>query len=151
MRRLTAFATALLLLLAACETQKNELPQPAELFEEIQAEAGLAGMVDVAADLLEANTGIAPEDYTAAVYDIPEVSTAPDEIVILRAADRAAAERIREKLESYRDYRIEAAQTYLTEHMPVLQKAVVRTDGLTVSLIISERVEDIVKVYDNYS
>lgn len=151
MRRVTAFAAALLLLLTACGPQKKELPQPAELFEMIQTAAGLDGMVDVAADLLEANTGISPEDYTAAVYYILEVSTAPDEIVILRAADRAAAERIREKLESYLDYRIEAAQTYLTEHMPVLQKAVVRTDGLTVSLIISQRVEDIVKIYDNYS
>ncbi len=151
MRRITALAAALLLLLAACTPQSRELPQPAELFGELRAEAGLDGMVDVAANLLEANTGISPENYTAAAYYIPEASTAPDEIVILRAADRAAAERIKEKLEDYLDYRIEAAQTYLTEHMPVLQKAVVRTDGLTVSLIISQRVEDIVKVYDDYS
>lgn len=65
------------------------------------------------------------------------------------AAGGAAAFGIQEKLESYLEYRIESAQMYLTEYMPVLQAGVIRRDGLTVSLIISELVSEIVSAYEN--
>ena len=136
--------------LSACSAKQAELPEPGQLFETIQEAVQLPEMVDVAADMLEANTGISAGEYTGAAYYIPMDSVMPEEIILIRAVDDGAARDIREKLESYLDYRVEAARVYLTEYMPVLQAGVVRRDGLTVSLIISEQVSEITAVYDNW-
>ena len=136
--------------LSACSAQQAELPEPGQLFETIRQAVRLPEMVDVAADMLEANTGIAAGEYAGAAYYIPMDSIMPEEIILIRAADAAAALDIQEKLESYLDYRVESARVYLTEHMPVLQAGIVRRDGLTVSLIVSEQVSEIVSVYENW-
>lgn len=47
------------------------------------------------------------------------------------------------------DYKQESGQLYLTEYQPVLQAGIVRRDGLTVSLIVSDQLEDIMRVYDS--
>ena len=146
-----AFAAIFIIVgLSACSPRQAELPEPDQLFEAIRQAVQLPEMVDVAADMLEANTGIASGKYVGAAYYIPMDSIAPEEIILIRAVDDAAAFDIQEKLESYLDYRIESARVYLTEHMPVLQAGVVRRDGLTVSLIVSEQVSEIASVYDSW-
>ena len=136
--------------LSGCSARQTELPEPSQLFETIRQTVQLPEMVDVAADMLEANTGIASGKYVSAAYYIPMDSIVPEEIILIRAMDDAAALDIQKKLESYLDYRIESARVYLTEYMPVLQAGVVRRDGLTVSLIVSEQVSEIVSVYENW-
>ena len=150
--KLRGMLAALLLIagLSACSAQRAELPEPGRLYETIRQAVSLPEMVDVAADMLEANTGISAGEYTGAAYYIPVDSIAPEEIILVRAVDDAAARDIREKLESYLAYRVESARVYLTEYMPVLQAGVVRRDGLTVSLIVSEQVSGIVAVYDSF-
>lgn len=136
--------------LSACSAGPAELPEPGQLFETIRQTVQLPEMVDVAADMLESNTGIAVGEYDSAVYFIPMDSILPEEIILIRAVDNGAARDIQEKLESYLDYRVESARVYLTEYMPVLQAGVVKRDGLTVSLIVSEQVSEIVSVYENW-
>lgn len=133
--------------LSACSAQQSELPEPNQLFETIRQTVRLPEMVDVTDDMLEADTGISADEYTAAVYYIPMDSIVPEEIILIRAVDDAAALDVQKKLESYLDYWIESARVYLTEYMPVLQAGVVRRDGLTVSLIVSQQVSEIVSVY----
>lgn len=145
------FAAVLIIAgLSACSAKQAELPGPGQLFETIREAVQLPEMVDVAADMLEANTGISAAEYAGAAYYIPMDSVMPEEIILIRAVDDGAARDIREKLESYLDYRVEAARVYLTEYMPILQAGVVRRDGLTVSLIISEQVSEIVSVFENW-
>ena len=136
--------------LSACSAGQAELPEPGQVFETIRQTVQLPEMVDVTADMLEANTGIAAVEYVSAAYYIPLESAAPEEVILIRAVDDAAALAIQEKLESYLAYRVESAQVYLTEYMPVLQAGVVRRDGLTVSLIVSEQVSEIVSVYESW-
>ena len=148
------FAAILIIVgLSACspgQAEQTELPEPGQLFERIRQTVRLPEMVDVAADMLEANTGISAGEYVGAAYYIPMDSVVPEELILIRAVDEAAALDIQEKLESYLDYRVESARVYLTEYMPVLQAGVVRRDGLTVSLIVSEQVSEIVAVYENW-
>ena len=151
MKLCRVFAALILIAgLSACAAKPAELPEPERLFETIRQAARLPEMADVTADMLEANTGIAAGEYVSAVYYIPMESIVPEEIILIRAVDGAAARDIEEKLESYLAYRVESARVYLTEYMPVLQAGVVRRDGLTVSLIVSEQVSGIVSVYDNF-
>lgn len=136
--------------LSACSAQDVELPQPDALFETLQASVDLPQMVDVAADMLEANTGIAPSDYSHAVYYVLAEGMAPDEIIIIHANDKTGAADIEEKLKSWLSYREESARVYLTEYMPLIQNGVVRRDGMTVSLIVSPKADEIIQFYDEY-
>lgn len=146
-RRLILLA-ALAAVLSGCAAPARELPPPAQLFAAIQAQVELPEMVDTAGTDLEALTGIGPDRYDGAVCLRLREGTAPDEIILVRGRDEKAAGEIQERLEKRLEYKQEAGRLYLTEYQPMLRAGVVRRDGLTVSLIVSERAEEIAEVYD---
>ena len=135
--------------LSSCSSHQEKSPDPRELMERIQEAVALPEMTDVAEDYLEMNTGIEAQSYDSAVYCLLTSGTGADEIAIIRGTDEEQADAIQEKLENRLDYKERSAQVYLTENMPVIQGAVIRRDGLTVSLIVSEQAEQIVEVYDS--
>ncbi len=149
MRRYLAVVIVLILPLFGCGAPAGQLPPLAELFAAVQAQVELPEMVDTAGTDLEALTGIGPDTYDGAVcYRLLE-GTAPDEIIIVRGRDSAAAGAIQERLEKRLEEKREAGRLYLIEYQPMLQAGVVRRDGLTVSLIVSGQVEEISRVYEN--
>ena len=137
--------------LAACSAKTVELPEPGALYEEIQTSVELPAMTDVAEYMLEADTGITSDEHDGAVYYVPNEGVAPEQIIIVRAKDEAGAAEIEDKLSAWLSYQEEGSRVYLTEFMPVFQSGVVRRDGLTVSLIVSAQVDEIVKVYQQYN
>lgn len=145
-----AFFCACLISLCACSAPAAELPAPEELFAAIENAVELPEMVDVADDYLESALGLLPEDCDSAVYYLLAEGLAPDEIVIIRAKDDSSAKDIQKKLKERLDYKKQAAQMYLTEYMPIIQAGIVRRDGLTLSLIVSEQAEQIAQVYEQY-
>ena len=148
MRRYPIAALTLIMLLSGCAAEERELPPPDQLFAAIQTEVELPEMVDTAGTDLEALTGIGPDLHDGAVcYRLCE-GTAPDEIVIVRGRDSEAAGQIQSLLEKRLEHKQEAGTLYLTEFQPMLQAGVVRRDGATVSLIVSERAEEIAQVYE---
>lgn len=148
--KIEVFFCACLFSLCACSAPAAELPAPEELFAAIINTVELPEMTDVADDYLESVLGLFPEDCDGAVYYLLAEGIAPDEIVIIRAKDDSSAKDIQKKLEDRLDYKEQAAQLYLTEYTPVIQAGIVRRDGLTLSLIVSEQVEQIVQVYEQY-
>jgi len=151
MKKIKLLIAVLALLLAACSSENGTVsPEPAELFSNIQQTVSIPEMVDVAEAFLEDELGITADQYESAVYYLVEEGLAPDEIVIVKAKDEDTAGQILEKLENRLAYKEESAQLYLTEFMPVIQNGVIRQDGLTVSLIVSEQVEQIEEVYRQY-
>ena len=146
--RLNSFAALLLaltLLLASCANEQKETsPIPEDLYKAASENVELPEMADVSEDMLESNTGITEDLYESAAYYIPLESVEPYELIFIKAVDESSAQTIKEKLDEYLEYREKAAQVYLTENMPVIQSAVVRQDGLTVSLIMAPEVDDII-------
>lgn len=140
-----------LISLTACSAGKAQLPEPDKLYEEIRASVELPAMSDVAEYMLEANTGITPDEYDGAVYYIPEEGMAPDQIIIVCAKDETSAAEVEEKLNSWLIYQEEGSRMYLTEYMPLFQAGMVRRDGLTVSLIVSAQADEIAEVYQQYN
>ena len=136
------------MILSGCRSETQELPPPTELFAAIQAKVELPKMVDTAETDLEALTGIESDTYDSAVcYRLYE-GTAPDEIIIVHARDNEMSREIQLLLEKRLGYKRESGELYLTEYQPMLRDGVVRLDGLTVSLIVSERADEIVQIYN---
>lgn len=149
MRKRLWVLLVLALLLSGCGSRVKELPAPAELFAAIQADVDLPEMIDTAETDLEALTGIGPDSYDGAVcYRLCE-GTAPDEIIIVRGRDEETAGSIQELLEKRLDYKQESGRLYLTEYQTMLRAGGVRRDGLTISLIVSGQIDDILRIYDN--
>lgn len=135
--------------LASCKSEKD-LPAPAELFAAIESEIGETGMIDLADEMLEIDTGISPDQYSSAVYCLSMAGNSPEEIIIIAAVDAENAKDIEAKLTARFENKSEAVKKYLTEYQTVVNSTVVRRDGLTVSLICSESVDKIVEVYGKY-
>jgi hypothetical protein len=150
MKLQTAVAATLMILLPSCAAKEADLPAPVELYDAIASGAGLPEMIDVAGEYLEQTIGVAPDEYESAVYYILPVGIAPDEIVIVKARDGAAAESVREKFEARLAYKAKSAENYLTEYLPVISGGIVRRDGLTVSLIVTDKAAQIAEIYDSY-
>ena len=62
-----------------------------------------------------------------------------------------AAQKIQQKLENRLDYKRQSTEQYFTEYQPMVQAGVVRLDGLVVSLIVSDQVDEIIDVFIQYS
>ncbi len=132
-------------------TPAQEPLTPEEVYQAIAAVADFPGMVEMADPYLLDNMGVKPEQYTSAVYYLVEQGTDPDEIVIVAAVDDAAAEEIQGKLEQWLTRRIDGAQSYLVENLPILEAGVVRRDGNTVALLITENIDAVQDVYNGLS
>lgn len=148
MKKYLPILLLLTMILSGCRSETQELPPPTELFAAIQAKVELPKMVDTAETDLEALTGIESDTYDSAVcYRLYE-GTAPDEIIIVHARDNEMSREIQLLLEKRLGYKRESGELYLTEYQPMLRDGVVRLDGLTVSLIVSERADEIVQIYN---
>ena len=143
------FVVLFALLLSACGAA--ELPAPETLFAEIRQRVELPEFIQLPADYLEDYTGIGPDSYESAVYCLRAEGLSPDEIAIIRAKDSAAAAEIEARLNTRLERKEAEAQGYLTEYLPVIREGVVRRDGLTVSLIVSDQVSEIEAVYARYN
>ena len=148
MKKYLPILLLLTMILSGCRSETQELPPPTELFAAIQAKVELPKMVDTAETDLEALTGIESDTYDSAVcYRLYE-GTAPDEIIIVHARDNEMSREIQSLLKRRLEYKRESGELYLTEYQPMLRDGVVRLDGLTVSLIVSERADEIVQIYN---
>ncbi len=83
--------------------------------------------------------GVAPEDYTEFIYCTGEneIGLVAREILIVRAKDKAAAERVRDALTAYHARRETETRSYAPDIYAMLEKSSVTVKGNTVVLIIS--------------
>lgn len=147
-QRCSMILAVLILLLAGCSAQERDMPEPDQLVVMIHEAVTLPEMIDAGGNYLELLTGISPDSYDDAVCYLLAEGTAPDEIIIVRAKDEAGAKTIQQLLEKRLAYKAKSVEQYFTEYQPVVQAGVVRRDGLTVSLIVSDQVSEIIQVYE---
>ena len=84
--------------------------------------------------------GVAPEDYTEFVYRTGEndIGLIAREIILVRAKDGEAVNRVLEALGHYRERRQTETRTYAPDIYAMLEKSAVSRKDLTAALIISE-------------
>lgn len=147
MKKIALILALLLLILSGCEKDSAEITDPAAQYAEIAAAAQLPEMLALTADELLYMIGIEPTWYTDAAAYTALSGTSPEEILIFRAADADAAVLLREALDARLKYKQDSAKLYLTENQDMLRGGTVRTDGLTVSLIVCADMEAALSVY----
>lgn len=147
-KRILSLIFASFILLTGCAKSTVALPPPADLYATIAQTVTLPEMVSLPQDQFPDFYGIETDWFTDAVSYTCLDSLQPDEIVIVKAADKNTADQIQEKLQARLAYKTKVAENYTPDSIPSIQKGVVRQDGLTVSLLVSKDIDAIVKLYD---
>ena len=96
------------------------------------------------ADELYDIVGVPPQDHTEFVYLTGEndIGLVAREIIAVRAKDQAALDRAAAALNAYLERRKTETRSYAPDIYQLLEKASVKTKGLTAVLIISENGPD---------
>lgn len=140
-------------LLAACGNTKtlNDTPLSdvlAELNTELFNDGDTMRVID-STDKLELYYSIDPADVKEFAAEVSKNSaTEIDEVVLVKAVDEEAAKRVAEKLELRLQAQKDLCASYSAELLAVADKCAVRTQGVLVSLIITEQYDEAVKICD---
>lgn len=101
-------------------------------------------------DKLELYYGIDPADVKEFAAEVSKNSaTEIDEVVLVKAVDEEAAKRVAEKLELRLQSQKDLCASYSADLLAVADKCAVRTEGVLVTLIITEQYEEAVKICDD--
>jgi hypothetical protein len=129
------------------DTPDAQSIDPEAVYAKITAQITMPEMIFLPNDVIEDYYGIAPADYSGAVFYVCLDSLLADEIVIVCANDEASADRVRERLENRLAYKADAAENYTPDQFAVIQKGVVRKDGTVVALLVSPEIDRLDKEY----
>ena len=159
MKRLIAIlcAAALVLALCACgqEAKTDETQQPQQqtktlsaIFEEVKAQVALSDMVEYTdVSKLDRYYGITADKVTEFAGCVNSSGTNQEEIVLIKAADSAAADEIQQILENKYNAKLNENKDYNPEQAAMIEKCKVERDDLYVSMIISPSADQITAIY----
>ncbi|MBR3332936.1 MAG: DUF4358 domain-containing protein [Clostridia bacterium] len=133
-RKILILLTVLCLAAAACAEEAPEtlMEKAVRLAEDGE------DLIRQSEDDVYDGLGIEPEDYTDWAYLSGRESLLGRELLVFRAVDEEAAERIAELLEGYRQYHMEMTRNYpdQAEKYRALSEAEVKRKGLMVVLSV---------------
>lgn len=147
-RKILIIGVLLCLIVSGCSKESADLPAPGELYSAVADAAGLSEMLELTPEELQNLVGIDPEEYVDYAAYQASWGMSPDEIIIVRAVDESKAKDIEEKLKSRVEHKRKSSEVYLTENLPIIDAGVVRRDGVTVSMLITENIEAAQSAYN---
>ena len=149
MKRALCVAAALLLaLLTACSGGAPSQGKEVDL-KAVMTSLGMdEGMMELDENDLMDLYGIEASDVKQFAAKIPTESLLADEIVLIEAVDAQAAARIKKKLDSRYQSKLNENKDYLPEEYDKVSKCKVVAGGNFVALIIAANGEDLMKIYE---
>lgn len=156
MKKLIAMLSLTLLfgvLLTACSPDAETTADKSltEIYSEIKAEITLPEMVEItSADRLDRNYGITEDMVAEFAGGIDSSGVTMTEIVLIKAKDKDAADRVAEKLNNRLKSKLDQNRNYNPEQAKVIEACKVETKGLYVTLIISEEAEKITNIVNKH-
>lgn len=151
LKKMLLFSLLICFLISGCSKQAIDLPEPDVLYSAVAEASDLSEMIEFTPEELLNIIGIDPVDYLSYAAYQASWGMSPDEIIIVRAVDETAANNIEEKLNSRVESKRKSFEVYLTENLPIVNKAVVRRDGITVAMLITENIKAAEDAYDKLS
>lgn len=157
MKKVTVSVIAILMcmcLLTACGGTKTLNDTPlldvmAELNTQLFNNGDTMRAIDTT-DKLELYYDVDPADVKEFAAEVAKNSaTEIDEVVLIKAVDEEAAKRIAEKLELRLQSQKDLCASYSAELLAVADKCAVRTEGVLVTLIITEQYDKAIAICDD--
>lgn len=153
MRRILAVicaAAALCMCLCACGSKGASATLP-EIYADIKAQVTLSDMLELdTVAKLDKYYGIAEEDVAEYAGGINNSGVEQEEIVLIKAADAASAERIKSALDTRYGTKLSQNRDYNPEQAEMIESCSVEGDGVYVTMIVSPAAEQITKIYQSY-
>lgn len=96
---------------------------------------------------LETYYMISPEDVEAFAAEFDQ--TGIDEIILVKAANADAVSKIETALTNRYNAKLQLGASYSPEQLEIMKGCKVATNGNYVSLIVSEKAQELTEIYDN--
>jgi hypothetical protein len=145
-----AMVSVMALLAAACAGGGAAKVNPAEAYADISESIAMPEMMEIPSAIVLDYYGIQSDDYSDAVFYISADSLLADEVVIVNTVDAEAAKRVKDKLEVRLNQKLMSAQDYSPEQYEIIRKCKVRSDGLTVAMLVSPDVQGMTSIYEKH-
>ena len=146
-RLISVIAAVISLCVIICSCGESAQPLSA-VFASIKSEVGVSEMTEFSSvDDLDRFYGLKAEDVSDFSGGINKTGVNQEEIVLVKAADNEAAERIETSLNKRYESKLNETRSYNPEQYAIIEKCSVEKDGLYVSLIISENASAMREIY----
>lgn len=129
-------------------TEKTEIDLDA-LIDEIISETGVSDPLKLPTESLAALYGLNPEDVESAAAYTTMDGIFPDEVVVVKAVSEEGANNIAGLFKTHLADVVNQAQNYDAESFAKLQKCEIGTDGLYVTMFISQNYEQMKTIFEN--
>ena len=135
-----------LLCLAGCGQPAAEAPDFQAVYDSMTAVADMPDMVVVPNDKGEFLFGIAPGDCRQEIVAICQDSLLADELWLIEATDKEAADRIEALAQNRLQQKAAELENYLPEQYQVVQQGQLSREGNCVVLLISPLAKELAKL-----
>ena len=147
-RRNRALCALLLMLLVLTGCGQKTPPALPDVYAALESAASLPPMTMLDADELSDYIGIDDTLCSSVQAHAAQDGLVVDAVMLFTARDEKSAQSIEAQLSDYLDYRKREMRDYLPEQYAVLERAVLRRDGVQVALLISPQVDALVQAYE---
>lgn len=149
MKKMTMLVSLLLitLLLAGCSQSTTRNADLAAVMSDLEGKYGLSEMMALTEEDLMELYGIAQADVKQFAARLPWDSLNADEVVLIEAADDAAAARVKEKLDNRYQNKLNETRDYLPAEYEKISACSVSSSGKYVALIVSAEAKDMTADY----
>ena len=147
-KRILAFVCALALIAALCACGAKEAKPLADIFSDIKAQVTFADNIEFNdVSKLDRYYGISADQVSEFAGCVSNSGTDQEEVILIKAADDAAAEMIQGILEEKYQAKLNENKNYNPEQAAMIEQCSVERSGLYVSMIISPNAAAITKIY----
>ncbi len=121
-----------------------------DVFEEIKSSVELPVMIELNDNLLPRYYGLSADVVSDYAGGVDSSGIGQDEIVLMKAADESQVETIREALQTRYDSKLAQQENYNPQEAEKISKCEVQTNGLYVTLIISNDAAAITEIVNSH-
>ncbi|NLM87050.1 MAG: DUF4358 domain-containing protein [Clostridiales bacterium] len=147
--RLALFLVALVMVLSSCTTQKKQGDLNA-VYQALEETGVLPDMLALSEEEALDFLGLETAGIQDSVLMISEDSLLADEVLLLRMKDKAAADTAKTLLDQRMKQKGDEARTYSPEQYAIIQRGRVLRQGLSLALLVSPQVDQLVKAYEGF-
>lgn len=143
----------LILLLAVvmvlcCACGKSDAKPLTDVYNDIKAQVGFENVTELNdISLMERYYGITADMAAEFAGCVNSSGVEQEEIVLVKAVDDANAATVKEKLENRYKAKLDQNKSYNPEQAAMIEKCSVQQNGLYVSMIVSDKAEQITAIY----